>query len=80
MKKITLEEVKERIKKRFPEEKFEIVEYSSFGAPGKIKCLGCGEIIEINKFSNFFAKNKRYGCKNCYGLWRDREVKIEKIK
>lgn len=80
MRKIDRKECEQRIKERFPEEQFELLEYESLGKPGKIKCLRCGELIKINKMSNFFAKNKRYGCKNCYGLWRDREVKINIIK
>lgn len=46
----------------------------------EIKCLQCNNIIKINKFSNFFAKNKRYGCKQCNGLWRERENKLNLIK
>lgn len=80
MKRVTLDEIKQRIIDRFPEERFEVIEYNGTGQPGKIKCLQCGNIIEVNKFSNFFAKNKAYGCKECHGLWRDRENKIEKIK
>ncbi len=80
MKRVSFEELNTRIKNRFPEEEFEIVKYETLGKPGEIKCLSCGDIIKINKFSNFFAKNKRYGCKNCHGYWRDREVKINKIK
>lgn len=80
MKKISLDELKTRIKIRFPEEEFKVLEYESLGKPGKIKCLNCGEIIEINKVSNFFAKNKKYGCKQCNGLWRQRENKINQIK
>lgn len=80
MKKISLEEIQERIEQRFPEERFKIVRYSGMGQPGQIQCLQCRQIIEINRFSNFFAKNKRYGCKQCHGLWRDREQKIQKIQ
>lgn len=80
MRKITLEEVNERIKIRFPEEKFEVIEFNGMGQAGKIKCSKCEKIIKINKFSNFFAKNKRYGCVNCNGLWREREKKEKCIK
>ena len=80
MKRVTFEELNRRIKERFPEEEFEIIQYETLGKPGKIKCLNCGKTIEINKFSNFFAKNKRYGCKNCHGLWKKRQVNLELLK
>lgn len=80
MKKISLEEMKQRIKERFPEEEFEIIKYESSGKPGIVKCLHCNEEIEVSIFKNFLAKNKRYGCKNCHGLWRERENKINEIK
>lgn len=75
MRKLTLEEVNKRIKIRFPEEEFEIIKFDGMGVPGEIKCLNCGEIIKVNKFSNFYAKNKCYGCVNCHGLWKNREKK-----
>lgn len=80
MKKISIQEIEQRVKTRFPEESFEIIEYNGMGEYGEIKCLQCNNIIKINKFSNFFAKNKRYGCKYCNGLWRERENKINAIK
>lgn len=79
-KSIKKEEFENRIQKRFPTEKFEIINYINLSKPLKIKCLNCNNIIEINVAGNFLAKNKRYGCLNCHGLWRDRELKINKIK
>ena len=69
-----------RIKKRFPEENFTIIEYNGAGRLLKIQCDKCKNIIEVNSASNFLAKNKRYGCKNCHGLWKERENKLEAIK
>lgn len=80
MKKISIQEIERRIKTRFPEESFKIIEYNGLGNKGKVKCLQCNNIIEVNKFNNFFAKNKKYGCKQCNGLWRERENKLNKIK
>lgn len=80
MKKVTLEEAQSRIKIRFPEENFKIISYTSLSDYGEIECLQCHEIIKINRFGNFFAKSKAYGCKNCHGLWRQREEKIKKIE
>lgn len=78
--KITKEEFDRRIKQRFPEENFTILQFNGMGRPCEIKCENCGQIIQVNKASNFLAKNKAYGCKNCHGLWREREQKLEKIK
>lgn len=80
MKKITKEEVEKRLLIRFPNEKFILLEYESIGKPGKIQCCNCGNIIEVSKISNFFAKNKVNGCKNCKGLHLERERKIAEIE
>lgn len=80
MKKISQQEMEERIKKRFPEETFTIIEYTSACGKGSIQCDKCKQVISLNQFNNFLAKNKRYGCKNCFGLWRDREVLLEQMK
>lgn len=65
MRKLTISEIQERIKNRFPDEEFEIITYTSLGDFGSVKCCNCGKIIDINKFSNFFAPSKKYGCSAC---------------
>lgn len=77
---VTLQEFNRRIKERFPEEKFEILEYSVAGKPAIFKCCTCGKEISVSSALNFLAKNKRYGCVNCHGIWKDREKKLELIK
>lgn len=80
MKKVSLEEYKERIKKRFPEESFTVKEYRSLGEPAIIECDECKNQISVSKAGNFLIPTKAYGCKNCHGLWRDREKKLNAIK
>ena len=80
MKKLTLADFENRIKERFPTESFTVLEFNGMKVPAKIKCDTCGEIIEVNHGGNFLAKNKVYGCKNCNGLWKQREEKLNKIK
>lgn len=77
---IKQEEFEKRILTRFPEENFTIVEYHGANGFLRIRCEECQNIIEVNHAGNFLAKNKRYGCKNCHGLWKEREEKINKIK
>lgn len=77
---ITQKEFETRIARRFPTEKFTIIKYESTGKPMIIKCEQCGEEIEVSKANNFLAPTKAYGCKNCHGLWREREEKLAKIK
>lgn len=77
--KITIEELEKRIKERFPEESFEIIEYDSLGQPGSLRCLNCDTIISVSKMSNFFIHTKAHGCVNCKGLWIKREQEKEKI-
>lgn len=78
--KISQEEFKRRIQKRFPEESFKIVQYKSLGTSAILLCKECNNQIEVSKAINFLAKNKRYGCEICHGLWKNRESILEKIK
>jgi hypothetical protein len=73
MRKLSIDEIEKRIKVRFPNENFTIIEYTSLGKPLIIKCNECGNIYVINKASNFFSATKAYGCINCHGLWKNRE-------
>ena len=80
MKKITIEEAEQRIKERFPTENFKIIKYTKWTGHGEVQCLKCNEIIKINSLSNFVIYSKAYGCKNCNGLWKEREKKIQLLK
>ena len=80
MKKITQEEFQKRIQERFPEEKFDIIEFSGLAHLGIFKCLNCKQEITVSKAGNFLAKNKAYGCKNCHGLWRKREILEKEVE
>ena len=73
MKKISEQDFSLRIKERFPKESFIIIKYSSLGESAIIQCKNCKNNIEISKANNFLAKNKRYGCKECYGLQKERQ-------
>ena len=65
---VTQEEFARRVKNRFPDEEFEILEYHSTGKSLKVRCCYCNDIIEVSKATNFLVKTKAYGCKNCHGL------------
>lgn len=77
MRRITFEEFQRRIQIRFPKESFTLIQYTSIGQSAIIKCNKCGQSIEVSKANNFLAPNKVYGCKNCHGLWKQREEKIQ---
>ena len=70
MVKISQKEFEERIKLRFPDEDFKILEYESTGKPMKIQCCNCNDIIEVSKAGNFQLKIKLMGVKIAkdYGL------------
>lgn len=55
-KRLTIPEVEERIKTKFPEWQFEVIEYKSAMKPCKIKCLLCGEIKVYQQFSHLLNK------------------------
>lgn len=80
MKKVDLNEFIRRITEKFPLENFEVLEYHSWRKPAIIKCCSCGKEIHVSSAGNFCAKNKKYGCVNCNGLWKQREKILQEIK
>lgn len=79
MNRITINEFEDRIRKRFPEENFSILLYSTLGKEAILRCSQCGKEIVVSKASNFLAKNKAYGCVNCHGLYKKREEKLSQL-
>lgn len=79
-KKITLEEFKERVKNRFPTESFTILHYVKSGAPLDIQCDTCKTVYHISAAGNFLAPNKRFGCVNCHGFWKEREKVMKELE
>lgn len=68
MKIVSLEEVKQRINNRFPNQPFEIINYTKISQPITIQCLKCGNIQTYSTCHNFLnagEKAKKYLC-NCY--------------
>ena len=65
---ITKEEFISRITEHYPNEQFELIEYTTTSNPLQIKCLSCGKILHYPQAKNFLAKNKKYGCSDCTGL------------
>lgn len=68
--KITKKEMENRLRNKFPNEDFEIIEYSVQERPGQIKCNKCGSIIYVSSFRSIIsAKKKRFLCRKCfYGI------------
>lgn len=70
MKIVTQHEVENRLKNIFPNQPFEIIEYTKTTKPFIIKCLKCGEIKQYANCRGFFTKsptNKTNIC-HCYNL------------
>jgi len=68
MKAISQSEFEKRIKERYPNENFKIIEYTTSSKPLKIQCLNCNKILLYPQAKNFLAKNKKVGCSDCNGL------------
>lgn len=62
--KYTKETFTAELQKRFPDNKFEILEFTGTYKPIKYKCLKCGRIIEKNR-ANHLYENKSL-CQHCY--------------
>lgn len=68
MKIVTIKEVKERIDARFPEEPYEIINYTKMTKPFTIRCLKCNEIKTFSSCTNFLNsgdKSRVHLC-SCY--------------
>lgn len=65
MKIITKEEVEQRIALRFPNQPFEIIEYTRITKPLTIKCLTC-ECVKTYSSAHNFLSNGKVLCK-CFG-------------
>lgn len=62
MKIVTKEMVEERIRNRFPNEPFEIIEYTKISKPIIIKCLDCQRITKYSTCNNFLGAKKSQWC------------------
>ncbi len=62
--KYTKETFYQELKTRFPDNDFEILEFSGTSKPIKYKCLKCGRIIEKSR-ANHLYENKSL-CQHCY--------------
>lgn len=62
MKIVTQEMVFQRITNKWPNEPFEIVQYTRVSHPFQIKCLDCGKISSYSSFNNFFNSKKTSWC------------------
>ena len=68
MKIISIEEVIQRIKNRFPDQPFEILTYTQMTKPFTIRCLKCGKDKTYSSCKNFLnagSKARNFLC-NCY--------------
>ena len=68
MKIVSINEVRERIIKRFPNEPFEIVQYTKMTEPFVIKCLQCNEVKNFSSCKNFLnsGSHTRAHLCSCY--------------
>ena len=55
-KKLTIEEVTDRIKNKFPNWNFKVLDYQSSMKPCHIQCLECNEVKEYQQLSHLLNK------------------------
>ena len=77
---ITKEEFSKRIQLRYPNEKFQIIDYTTASNPFTIQCLNCKKILHYPQAKNFLAKHKKAGCSECNGLYAKNKANIEKMQ
>ena len=59
---VTKEEIERRIQTKWPNQPFEIIQYTKVSQPFSIKCLKCGRIKKYSSFSNFYSPSKSGIC------------------
>lgn len=64
MKIVTKEEAIQRLNNKFPETKFDLLEFSGITKPTIIRCLNCGKEIKNSMFSNVFHRKTLCDCLN----------------
>lgn len=84
MKIVSKEDIINRTKNKFPNQSFEIVDYTRVTKPFTIKCLNCNRVRTFSSFNNFIGANKTNICdcytKNSnYSLYQDSIKTIEQI-
>lgn len=77
---ISLREYIERVIEKYPQEKYEVVEYTRMSAPVGIKCLKCGQILKYPQARNFLVSNKKHGCSDCFGLRKIAKEKTAELE
>lgn len=65
MKIISQDEFSERINNKYPNQPFEIIEYTRVSKPFTIKCLKCGKIEQYSTAGNFLNSGRKGLC-SCY--------------
>lgn len=61
----------QKLNKKYPQESLEVIEFTYMkSTPAKVKCLLCGNIIEMNADS-FLCKEKNRVCEKCFPNKRD---------
>lgn len=78
-KRLTLEEVAERISAKFPNWNFEVLDYQSAMKPCHIKCLNCGVIKEYKQFSHLLNKETPCICTSNSSQYKSIQ-QIEELK
>lgn len=73
MKIVSLQEIDERIRSEYPNQPYEIIQYSRVTQPFVIQCKKCGKQVNYSSFKNFLQKNypedkKRKFLCSCYNV------------
>ena len=67
MKRLTKEEIEYKIKNRWGEVQYELIQYGSAREPITIYCLNCNDTFTLKYSANLFNKNRKNFCPNCHG-------------
>lgn len=75
---MTIAQVEQKIKEKYPNESFKVISYKSMREPFKVECLSCHTIYSFQAAQNFFLRKQ--GCKNCVDTpeWAQQKINFQK--
>lgn len=74
MKRLNKQEFIDKVREKYPEEPFEILEYSGTSKPGKYYCGLCKEKYELCRMGKLVSEERKHLCSHCWASQYTQEI------
>lgn len=74
------EKYQQKLNKRFPNEKLQVIEYTGCKNHSVVQCLSCGQLFQFEKAESSYKKNKHCLCKKCGELAQRKKSFIARLQ